>query len=116
MTPPSFFFAQIETLINQPVQKSVSTTVRDTFIIIGCALVLAAVLFGATYLYRKRKPHHHHHHYPDPKPLEDSEESAPSRRKSRRRRRKPDHPDKRPRNPTLSETGGLPPMRQETED
>ena len=114
MTPP-FFFAQLEVIINQPVQKSVSTTVRDTLIIIGCALVLAAILFAGVYFFRKRKSHHHHH-YPDPTTPVDSEEQTHSRRKSRRRKRKPDHPDKRPRNPTLSETGGLPPLRQESED
>ena len=114
MTPPPFFLAQIETFITQPVHKSVSTTVLDTLIIIGCALVLAAVLFAGVYFFRKRRSHHHH--YPDPTAPVDSEEHTHSRRRSRRRRRKPDHPDKRPRNPSLSETGGLPPLRSEGDD
>src|SRR5262249_41235923 len=110
------FLAQIETIINQPVQKSVSTTFRDTVVIIGCALVLGAILFVGAYFYRKRHPHHNHHQYPAPTDAtEENSEDSHSHRRRRRRRRKPSHPDKRPRNPTLSETGGLPPPRPEGE-
>ena len=113
MTPLPLFFAQIETFINQPVKRSVSTSVRDALIIVGCALVLAVILFAGVFVFRKRRSHHGHH-YPTG-PVND-EEPAPSRRRSRRRHRKPSHPEKRPRNPTLSETGGLPPLRQESDD
>ena len=113
MTSPSAFFAQIETLINAPVQKSISTTLRDTLIIVGCALVLGAILFAGAFYFRKRRSHHHHQ-YPAAVTL--PEEAPTSRRKSRRRRRRPDHPDKRPRNPSLNETGGLPPLRSESDE
>src|SRR5262245_61537974 len=117
MASPQFLLGQIETIINTPVQKSVSTSVGDTVVIIGCALVLGAILFGAAYYYRKRRPAHHRHQYPAP-PEAPTENAQPSHshRRRRRRHRKASHPDKRPRNPTLNETGGLPPMRAETDE
>ena len=39
------------------------------------------------------------------------EDRAGSSGRRRRRKRKPDHPENLPRNPTLAEIGGLPPLR-----
>ena len=46
-------------------------------------------------------------------PGEDSEARYGSSGRRKHRKRRPDHPDNLPRNPTLSETGGLPPIRPE---
>jgi len=81
------------------------------------ALVISSVLCWAVFI-RKRRPwcrsrshrHHHHHqpHFPsDPVPSQ-AQVSEPARsRHHRRRKRRREH---RPRNPTLAETGGLPPL------
>ena len=86
--------------------------VQDTLLVVG-ALVLAglAAFIWAAFLrtYRKRKHRHSHHANPSAAHVETREEEHTSRgRKWRRRRR-----EHRPRNPTLAETGGLPPIRSD---
>ena len=86
------------------------------FIVFGAivGVVFLAVIW-AVYLRRRRRHHSHkhsHHHRQESseiQPAEGGEQGgARKRRKWRRRRR-----DHRPRNPTLAETGGLPPVRSE---
>jgi hypothetical protein len=64
-----------------------------------------------------RHSHHHHHHHHSQSEASSSDLTSNSgsgssgeRRYRRKRRRRRDH---RPRNPTLAETGGLPPLRPE---
>jgi len=112
-------------VVSAPWQKMDSTT-RDILIILGAvALVTVFILLWAVIFRSKRKRqrrhHHHHHHSHDAhtetraettsmrettSEPEHAEESG-SRRKRRRHRRR----EHRPRNPTLAETGGLPPLR-----
>ncbi|MGD0614259.1 MAG: hypothetical protein ABSA69_02320 [Verrucomicrobiota bacterium] len=86
------------------------------FIIIGSLLAVSLVVFIWAAFIRKpgSRPHAHHHfhpHRPAPAPTPDVTPEAPktgwffSRKRHRRRRRE------RPRNPTLAEAGGLPPIR-----
>lgn len=100
----------------------VSATTRDWLIVFGAITLLTLVLMGVVLFLRKRKEdasggrrhhhhHHHHHHHTDESVASTSADGAESghhRRKWRRRRR-----EHRPRNPTLAETGGLPPIRQQ---
>lgn len=82
-------------------------------IIFGSLGVVALFIFILVYCFRKRllgRHRHHHHHRPAP-----NESAAPeaggggrSEKKSRRSRR-----SHRPLNPTLAQTRGLPPLRDE---
>lgn len=93
-------------------------TTRDALLIFGALTVLTLVLLIWAAFLRRRRRHHssHHRHHHSREPIMPSTEasesepidSRPRRRKWRRRRR-----DHRPRNPTLAETGGLPPVRTE---
>jgi hypothetical protein len=65
---------------------------------------------------RRRRSHHHsHHHSSSPSEVPDSPKDdgppAPEEQHRRHRRSRRRH---RPRNPTLAETGGLPPIRPES--
>ena len=87
--------------------------VRDGMLLAGLVLALAGVLFLYVYLTRKKHrstiaPAGSRAIYRAEPEEEDSE-----RRRHRKRRRKPNHPEFLPRNPTLQETGGLPPLRPE---
>jgi len=94
-------------------------TLKELLILLGAvALVTSMLLVWAVY-FRKRprahSHHHHHHHSHNQTNSSDSTnqsngEEGGQRRYRRKRRRRRDH---RPRNPTLAETGGLPPLRSE---
>lgn len=96
-------------------------TLKEVLEVLGAvALVSALIFLWAIYLRKKPRTHshhHHHHHHHSPSSEEtleslnssDSEESG-ERRYRRKRRRRREH---RPRNPTLAETGGLPPLRSD---
>lgn len=86
--------------------------VRDMAILGGMVFLLAAALFLFAYLTKKSRratigPAGSRAIYRAEEP-DDSD-----RRRYRKKRRKRDHPDLLPRNPTLQETGGLPPLRPE---
>jgi type VI protein secretion system component VasK len=93
----------------------------DVFVVVGAlALIVVLVLIWAVAIRKPRRRHHHHrhhhHHAPEQRgvnPDADLTEQDGQDEKSaetRRRRRRHEH---RPRNPTLAETGGLPPIRSE---
>ena len=116
------FFAQ-DTLpvdvVSAPWTRMDSTT-RDILIIIGAtALVTVLALIWAVTFKKKRRHHshhhHHHHHHSHERHETASEaiadEEPVSESSSRRRRRRHRRREHRPRNPTLAETGGLPPLR-----
>jgi hypothetical protein len=91
----------------------------ELFIVLGALTAVTLLVFLWAGFFRKRRRQHARHHgqHHDARP---AAASAPpgasepalmesrSRRKRRRRRRA-----HRPRNPTLAETGGLPPIRSE---
>jgi ABC-type nickel/cobalt efflux system permease component RcnA len=93
----------------------------DVFVVIGAvALIILLALIWAVAIRKPRRRHHRHHHHHHPEShqwgmnqdadLED--EAGPDEKpaETRRRRRRREH---RSRNPTLAETGGLPPIRGE---
>ncbi len=90
---------------------------RDVLIILGAVLgVTLLALVWAIFLRRQtRRRHSHHrarHHSPESaqspaSPPDDAATLSPLKRRKRRRRSR----DHRPLNPTLAETGGLPPVR-----
>ena len=85
---------------------------RDMALLVGMALLFATALFLYAYITRKKRratiglANSRAIYRPEPK-----EDSEPGRHRKRRRRR--EHPEFLPRNPTLQETGGLPPLRPE---
>ena len=86
--------------------------VRDMAILGGMVVILAAALFLFAYLTKKSRratigPAGSRAIYRAEEPDDDD------RRRYRKKRRKRAHPDLLPRNPTLQETGGLPPLRPE---
>ena len=84
----------------------------ERWILLGALATVALLLFVWAYFVRKPKP-------TEPRARLLVEKAARSERddaQRRRRRRRPDHPDNLPRNPTLSETGGLPPLRDDPPD
>ena len=87
--------------------------VRDAILLGGMVLALAIALF--LYAYITRKKHRATIALAGSRPIyrAEPEEDDPERRHHRKRRRRKDHPDFLPRNPTLQETGGLPPLRPE---
>ena len=81
-------------------------------------LVTLLVLVWAAFIRSKRRrrhSHHHRHHHaqrPDEAPMASQSDNVSPQPEKHRRRRHSRHPH-RPRNPTLAETGGLPPIRSE---
>jgi len=81
-------------------------------------LVTLLVLLWAVFLRKKRRRHKHHHAHRNSSGLTEvpevpKDEGAPSPLEKRRHRQRSGHRH-RPRNPTLAETGGLPPVRPES--
>jgi ABC-type nickel/cobalt efflux system permease component RcnA len=92
----------------------------DVFAVIGAvALIILLALIWAVAIRKPRRRHHRHHHHhqsshqwgmnPDAD-LDDPAGQDDKPAETRRRRRRHDHHS---RNPTLAETGGLPPIRGE---
>ncbi|HEY2950973.1 MAG TPA: hypothetical protein VGK40_00240 [Verrucomicrobiae bacterium] len=113
MLKPLLLLAQID-LENVLPKKPDKTAFRfdDTLVIVCAALGVALILFLWAYFIRKgrsRRSRTLARSGARPADREHSSGFFTGRRRRRRRRR--DHPDDRPRNPTLGETGGLPPQR-----
>ena len=96
-------------------------TLKELLLLLGAVgVVTLLVVLWAVYL-RKRPgehSHRHHHHHHHSRAQDDTVSSSANgdpdgtteKRYRRKRRRRREH---RPRNPTLAETGGLPPLRTE---
>jgi hypothetical protein len=100
-----------------PLPGRMGSTMRDGLIVTGAILLVAAGLILWAVAVRKRHrrhsaPHrpHYSHHSGVQSAEEEGDESRHSSHSRRRRRRRREH---LPRNPTLAETGGLPPKRSE---
>jgi len=85
---------------------------REIFLIIGVGVVLGLLLFLWAYLTHKRRRHHHTSDQLS-RPIYRAEKMTPeqSAKRMKLKKRRRHHPDNLPRNPTLGETGGLPPIR-----
>jgi beta-lactamase regulating signal transducer with metallopeptidase domain len=103
----------IEGLPTAEATKLFGMNIRDFMLLVGAVLVLAAVLFFWAYAARRTRQVVAGH----PRALyraEPRESDEDGRRRFRKKRRRVEAPDTLPRNPTLSETGGLPPVREES--
>ena len=127
LAPIQILFAQgieLSHSASNPVAQSTWTVLSDLMLIVGAGVGIAALLIVWVLYARKRRlsnhQHHrqHHHHErssaparpPEPAREEEGDDSDEHQHHHHRRRRvrRRDH---RPRNPTLAETGGLPPVR-----
>jgi len=84
----------------------------DITVILGILLTLAAILFFWAFFLRKR-PTNARGSLVVQRTDKGSREAHGSSGRRKRRKRRADHPSNWGRNPTLSETGGLPPPRPE---
>jgi len=90
-----------------------SAGTREKLILLAVLLLVASLALILVFALRKRRParrsrHHPAHEPAQPVSLESESRAGLARRRQKRRRR-----DHHPRNPTLAETGGLPPLRQD---
>jgi len=114
LTKSFIFFAQIDpNVLDSKPSKGFSLNLKDSMLIFGLALILALLLFLWAYLSRRRRRSHglsRSSMSPDHPDREVVDSSSGKMRYRKKRRR---HPDHLPRNPSLGETGGLPPPRPE---
>ena len=112
-----YFLATIEVDENGAVltgeaSKLFGYNLRDMMLLGGMVLVLAAGLFLFAYMMRRNRRDTialaHSRAIYRSEPADDDD-----RRRYRKKRRRRSHPELLPRNPTLQETGGLPPLRPE---
>lgn len=117
MLNPFILFAAIDTpdidLLRQG-QKGTNPQIfgTDITVVLAIALGLAAILFFWVFFIRP-KPTHARGSLVVTRADKKEKEGGTSGTSRRRRRRRGDHPESWSRNPTLSETGGLPPPRAE---
>jgi hypothetical protein len=105
-----FYLAQMGQVM-QPSVGSRASNLRDWFLLVGILLgvsLVAGIIFIAYYS-RSRRRHRHSHHHSHQSDT-DLSEPRQKRRKHRHRRSSSSH-ERYPANPTLAETGGLPPPR-----
>ena len=84
----------------------------DLTLVLGIVLALTAILFFWAFFIRKR-PKHMRGALVVERSEKHSREGHGSSGRRKHRKRRPDHPDNWGRNPTLGETGGLPPTKLE---
>ncbi len=119
MTMSSGLLAQLDGLnpLNPtaPVGRGTGLVFKDVMVIIATGLALGLVLLlGTRYYLRNKKRRHlrHHEDRPVDAPVatrnQEKQDEEARHHHHRRRRRRREH---RPRNPTLGETGGLPPTK-----
>jgi hypothetical protein len=102
----------LDSLTPEPPSRASSFTLQDGLLVIGIVLGLAVILFLWAYFTRK-KSHRHLETSANVIYRDEKESAEPSSRRIKIRKRRRVHPDNLPRNPTLGETGGLPPARSE---
>jgi hypothetical protein len=119
MLTPHVFLAQVPVLPKEPLNPSKSQKLfgADITLVLGILLVITAVAFFWAIFIRKRPKQIRGALVLERAPRHSkNKESEGSSGRRKRRKRRPDHPDNWGRNPTLSETGGLPPARPEDPD
>ncbi len=100
-------------LMEQAPPQTSGLALKDILLIVGIILLVAFLLFLWVYVTRKNK----HPEYTEGGAKiiyrADEREGEHSGHRRKHRKRRPSHPDNLPRNPTLAEAGGLPPVRPE---
>lgn len=106
------FLAEIEglDLLNVRPTPHYTWTLKNILVLVTSSLIFAIILFSLVYYFRyARKSSRRSAKPAEPRPVRPDDESEDRVRvRKKRRERIREH---RPRNPTLQETGGLPPIR-----
>lgn len=87
---------------------NMSRTTRDLALVLAALAVLTLAILVWVVFFRERRRHSSSWHMRKRNHPSESRNGDGSERRRRRRRRRS---EQRPRNPTLAETGGLPPVR-----
>jgi len=98
-------------LPQQEPTKLLGLGVRDLMLLVGIAVVVGLLLFFWVYMTRRERRQHLSRNKIITRAERQPRRDESDDRRRRLRKRRPDHPDNLPRNPTLGETGGLPPIR-----
>jgi hypothetical protein len=99
--------------------RLLSSTAREGLLVFGAMASTTLLAMAWAMFLRRRHRHrrhkHHHEHWHDAQETEAGDQIDPEApvRSGKRRRRRHSGRHHRPRNPTLAETGGLPPVRPE---
>ena len=98
----------------QPASRLFGMNLRDVLLLVGAAFILAGILFIWVYLTRRSR---RALASANPRAVVRADRHEPDedgRVKYRKKRRRRAHPENLPRRPSLAETGGLPPVREES--
>ena len=96
----------------QEPSKLLGLSLRDILLLLGLVTVIALSLYLFAYLTRRKQRRRIARSGPEMWGADRHAQPSESReRRVRIRKKRAKHPDFRPRNPTLGETGGLPPVR-----
>jgi hypothetical protein len=95
--------------------KLFGLSMRDILLLLGLLAIIALGLYLFAYLTRRKHRRHLSRSGQDmwrsERRAQREKEKESGRTRVRIRKKRREHPDFRPRNPTLGETGGLPPVR-----
>lgn len=100
-----------EALQGKEPSKMFGLSARDLMLLVGIAAIIGILLFLWVYMTRRERRRHLARSSPAIGRAEHRARGEQREERSRVRKRRKDHPDNLPRNPTLGETGGLPPIR-----
>jgi hypothetical protein len=120
MTRLALLFAQLDTFNPlgpmPPVSKATGGMAKDLMLIGGALLVLCVLLVLWARRYARRSKHHRRHeHGVESRPaVPENPSSRRHHRHRHRHRRRHRSAEVQGKNPTLAETGGLPPLRTES--
>jgi FtsZ-interacting cell division protein ZipA len=86
----------------------------DVLIVLGVIVLVALIVFFWAFSFRKagKRPRKHHHHHHRKSYREQFKKNAAGIGELIRQHRRQHHREHHPINPTLAQTGGLPPLRE----
>ena len=90
---------------------------EDILIVLGAIVLVALIVFFWVLSFRKseKRRHKHHHRHHRKSYREQFQKTTDGIKELIRQHRRRSHREHRPLNPTLAQTGGLPPLREEKE-
>ena len=97
------------------VTSRVPPAVWDFLIVLGAVVLVSLIIIFTVVLFRKdgkrQRKHHHHHHHHRTSYREQLHKTTGGIKELIRQHRRRSHREHRSLNPTLAQTGGLPPVR-----
>jgi hypothetical protein len=109
MTPVFFAGVNRDNAIRELIPST--SSVAGTFVLVGALFLVVLVVFALAVFFRPQRRHRHSHRSRKPAPTAVSENAHGKKSSWHSRRKHHRQPENLPRNPTLAEAGGLPPVR-----